>query len=121
MTKEEILAEMRPYLPGVLPSGWSRLTNRVVHRFDGVAVAAYSGFGMTVIVESRAHEAGRRYLVRVSCADGISLQDLLRVVNDLYRRSPYRDELYVETKQYKIGADKPREIVLWLDPRRQNH
>ncbi len=107
MNWTEVEAQMRGYLPGVLPSGWSRLADRIVHRDDGVAVAAFSGFGLVVMVESHGvglHQREHRVVVRRK--DGLSTEDLLHVVR-LYHRSKLRHALFEMAQDHPgVGHDE---------------
>lgn len=91
-------AQMREFLPGVLHSRWRRLTSKLVYREDGVAVAAFSGRGLVVRVESRPRPGSvtrREHVVVVERRDApLTHDDMLLVVDELFYRSKWRSLLF---------------------------
>jgi len=63
---------MHQVLPGCLPSGWRKLTHQsIIWRNDGAGIAAYSGFGMKVLLESTSPVGDRqRIVLSVERTDG---------------------------------------------------
>lgn len=81
---------MRSVLPGFLPSGWSKITSKlVVWREDGGAVSSYSGFGLRVLIERPpgVFNDRHRFVLTVTRNDGQRPTGAdLDAVRDLYGR-----------------------------------
>lgn len=83
---------MQDVLPGLLPSGWNKLTHKlIVWRDDGGASSAYAGHGLKVIVErppgTFVDGVRRRYVVQVTRVNGDPPTELdLDRVRDLFAR-----------------------------------
>lgn len=101
MNRPAAEAHLRQHQPGLLPSGWARLSG-IVHREDGISLIAYAGFGLTVTVRSAATSMhGRICWVDVHRRDGqLTYRDLEQVMLKLYSHSLWKRavrEMYRKT------------------------
>ena len=113
---------MRQHLPGLIPSGWTRLVGRIVHREDGLAVVVYAGFGLTVMVKSVRTEHGCFCWVDIHRRSGpLTYEDLERVMLGLYAHSPWRRtvrEMYRRSVEERMlgEGDSPFTFMSDIDP-----
>lgn len=85
----EAQERVRRFLPGLIPSGWQRLS-RLVDADDGSKAMGFGGFGISVVV--RVYE--KRATITVRRGNGpLSTDDIGRVVGGLYRRSKLRHRM----------------------------
>jgi hypothetical protein len=109
MPAESPERQLRSYLPGPTPSGWSLASNSIVKRDDGALVVAYSGYGLVVTIESKerkGHRGRRDHAITVERRGGaVTASDLERVVDGLYRRNGWRKQLH-EMSQDHPGLGK---------------
>lgn len=88
------------FMPGLVPSGWQRCT-RLVRTDTGAQAMAFSGFGLSVVVEvfwARARITVRR-------PDGpLTEFDIDRVINGLYRRSKLRYRLSMKPSRKGLAV-----------------
>ncbi len=89
------------YMPGFLPSGWSKLTHGPVLRRDGATVMTYSGFELLVTVVHREGVAEIQ-VTRSTRGGRCTEDDISRVVDGLYRRSPLRHQMQLSAKNLKV-------------------
>lgn len=90
LKRKQAEERIRPLLPGLLPSGWLRLSPIVV-RADGTAVMAYNSKGR-VLVMVEAREDGHTITVSRRDVEFLAEEDL-QSVRRLYRRAHMKFEL----------------------------
>lgn len=88
------------FLPGLIPSGWQRLS-RLVDADDGSKAMGFGGFGISVVV--RVYE--KRATITVRRGNGpLSTDDIGRVVGGLYRRSKLRHRMRTPTAKKEVAV-----------------
>lgn len=81
------------YLPGLLPSGWSKsMQMPVLREHDGAWVMSYSGFGLLVTIVCRGDVEVQ--VQRPARDRACTNEELSQVTDNLYRRSPLRFRLH---------------------------
>lgn len=86
------------FLPGLVPSGWQRVT-RLVRTDHGTRAMAFSGFGLSVVAEVYENYA----TITVRRPDGDLTVEDIDHVRGLYRRSPLRHRMDASARRRGVA------------------